>query len=125
MKKRCKVCGEWVLEDSNYCPRCGCSLNENVLVEQKYSAPVESDYRPEQHYTPVRNDYKEDGSKKGFGFLLGFFLGLIGLLIGVCMYPSGSERRETFVKGWLTSWFVGIGLGVLVFLVVTASSSLS
>jgi hypothetical protein len=40
-------------------------------------------------------------SKKLVGFILGLFLGLLGLIIGALMYPSGSYERSTFVKGWI------------------------
>ena len=53
-------------------------------------------------------------SKKGVGILLCMFLGLLGLIIGVLLYPSGSYERTTFIKGWLT-WVV-----VLVLLIVAA-----
>lgn len=58
------------------------------------------------------------------GVLLGMFLGVIGLIIGMCMYESDSVERKTFTKGWVIGfiitlcgsivgtvlYFVGLGL---------------
>ena len=49
----CKTCGQKIRKDAVICPHCGCQTG-----------------------------YKKEGtSKKGIGFLLGFFLGIIGLII--------------------------------------------
>ena len=79
----CKNCGNEVNKNAVVCPCCGCSV-------------------------------QSDGtSKKGLGFVLGFFLGLIGLIIGLCMYDSTSVERKTFMKGWLISFIISIALSVI------------
>lgn len=52
-------------------------------------------------------------SKLGIGILL-FLLGIIGLIVGLLLYPlpQYEYERKTFIKGWL------IGLGVMIGLVV-------
>lgn len=52
-------------------------------------------------------------SKLGIGMLL-FLFGIIGLIVGLLLYPvpQCEYERKTFIKGWL------IGLGVLIGLFV-------
>ena len=70
-----------------------------------------------------RNDVKkikkivDEDNKFAFGIMLGLFFNLIGLLIGVCWFPMGSKRRETFMDGWF-SGFCLVTIFVLVFLAV-------
>lgn len=81
----CKTCGQKIRKDAVICPHCGCQTG-----------------------------YKKEGtSKKGIGFLLGFFLGIIGLIIGICMYESDSTERKTFIKGWLIAFIIGMVLSVI------------
>ena len=64
----CKNCGNEVNKNAVVCPCCGCSVQSN------------------------------DTSKKGLGFVLGFFLGLIGLIIGLCMYDSTSVEKKNIYE---------------------------
>lgn len=41
---------------------------------------------------------KYNESKTGIGVVLGLFLGIIGLIIGICIYPEGTVARKTFIK---------------------------
>ena len=62
---------------------------------------------------------KYNESKTGIGVVLGLFLGLIGLIIGICIYPEGTVARKTFVKAWAwtfgTCMVVGIVIGVIAY----------
>ena len=81
----CKTCGQQIRNEAVVCPHCGC-----------------------------KTGYKKAGeSKKGLGFLLGFFLGIIGLIIGICMYDSASTERKTFVKGWTIAFIIGISISII------------
>ena len=51
-------------------------------------------------------------SQQGMGFLLGFFLGFLGLIIGLCLYRDDFEKR-TFVRGWLFAFIVFFALVLL------------
>ncbi len=62
-----------------------------------------------------QNSYYE--SKFGIGILLGLFLGIIGLVIGLCIYPENSYSRKTFIKGWAWAFCVCIGIVILIFLI--------
>ena len=59
------------------------------------------------------NPNDELKSKKGIGIVMGLFLGLIGLIIGLLLYPNETVERQTFIKGWLTAFLIGIGISVL------------
>lgn len=49
------------------------------------------------------NPQPQGESKTAIGFVCAFFLGLIGLIIGICCFPEGSFERKTFMKGfWWT-----------------------
>ncbi len=52
---------------------------------------------------PVRPT--SSGSKAGIGFVCAFFLGVIGLIIGLLLYRDDDYARSTFLKGW--AWTFG------------------
>ena len=91
----CPKCGEQIEDEAVICPKCGC---ETGIKTKKNSTDGES--------------------KAGIGCLFCLFLNLIGLIIGICMYPSGTKDRETFVRGWLTTFFVCIAI-VIVFRLIS------
>lgn len=55
----------------------------------------------------------QDKNKKVVGVLLSIFLGLIGLIIGLCLYPYNSEERKTFLNGWLLGLVISLLIGVV------------
>ena len=85
----CKNCGKEVDEKAFVCVHCGCALEkkENIAVEEP---------------------------KNTMGILLGLFLGLIGLIIGVCLYKDGSLERETFIKGWTKGFIISVVISVVI-----------
>ena len=94
-----------------FCRRCG-KYNPDNRKDCGYCGGPLSQYPPQQNNY---QDYSSYGvSKTGIGVLLGLFLGLIGLIIGVCIYPSGSYERQTFIKGWLIIFVIEIVLSIIV-----------
>ena len=91
----CPKCGKEVEDDAVVCVNCGCALNEN---------------------RNSRAEYKTD--KTGMGVLLAFVLGLIGLIIGLCLYPEMTVARKTFLKAWGITY--GCTIGVSLFLIIIA-----
>ncbi|MBR5439097.1 MAG: zinc ribbon domain-containing protein [Clostridia bacterium] len=85
----CRTCGKEINDDAIICPNCGCATN-------KKNTPVST-----------------GESKKGMGLLLGFFLGLIGLIIGLCIYQPETEERKTFMSGWVTAFVISICISVV------------
>lgn len=57
-------------------------------------------------------------SKKGIGVLLCLFLGILGLIIGLLLYPSNTVERETFISGWLTGLLWSIVIGVIIAIII-------
>lgn len=96
----CRNCGKEVDEKAVICIHCGCAIWEN----QQPNANPEIN-------TP----------KTTMGVLFGLFLGLIGLVIGICLYPEGTVARKTFMKGWLTAFLIEIGVLVLLYVLIFAS----
>lgn len=82
-KRFCSHCGSEVNPDAVICFNCGCEIRR---VEQN-------------------SNYVE--SKTGIGVVMALFLGLIGLIIGLAIYPQGTNSRKTFLSGfWYTYLFV-------------------
>lgn len=71
------------------------------------------------------NNSKYNESKTGIGVVCGLFLGIIGLIIGICLYPEGTVARQTFMKGWLWTFFtaliVGVVFGIIIYVFVFSS----
>ena len=96
----CKKCGKEINDDAAVCIHCGCAVAKEV--EKDHNQP-----------------------KNGIGFVMAFFLGIIGLIIGICMYPAGTIARETFIKSWCITFFVTLVVCLLLYgiLVAVAVSS--
>ena len=86
----CKNCGKPINDNAVVCIHCGCSTEDN----------------------PSKSGDKE--SKNGIGILLGLFIGLIGLIIGIVMYKEGTVARQTFIKGWGIGFGITIAISVLI-----------
>ena len=71
----CRNCGKEVNDNAVICIHCGSSI-KNVATEDA------------------------DEPKTGMGVLMGLLLGLIGLVVGLCLYKEGTIARKTFIKSW-------------------------
>lgn len=80
-----------------FCPKCGKEINDDVVVCVNCGYSVKKEPEKSQVYNEP---------KTGIGVLLGLFLGLIGLIIGICMYPEGTVARNTFIKAWVITFLV-------------------
>lgn len=102
----CQKCGKEMEDDTKFCPHCGEKTSQNESVQQ----------------TQTTIDPQYNVVKSGVGVLLAFFLGLIGLIIGVCIYPAGTLARQTFLKGfWIT---FGVIAGVALFAIFLVAASM-
>ena len=92
----CKYCGKEIDDHADVCIHCGRSTgNNNQQSTNTMGVP-----------------------KTGVGVLCGLFLGIIGLIIGILLYPYNTIERDTFIKGW-----VGTVLSVVVLVVVVIAIS--
>ena len=93
----CRNCGKEIDDKAVICIHCGCAVMENQ--------------------TPQMNpEYAQP--KTGMGILLG----LIGLIIGIAIYPEGTIARKTFMKSCLIT--IGISLAVEIVVGVVYSTIL-
>ena len=61
-----------------------------------------------------QNNYNKKGeSKTGIGVLLCLFFNLLGLIIGLLLYPSGTYERETMISGWIKFFVFQIVAGII------------
>ncbi len=88
----CPKCGEEVVDDAVICVHCGRELK----LENK----------------------ENDENKTSMGVLLGIFAGIVGLIIGICLYPEGSVARKTFMKGWVISFFSALAIYLILVAVI-------
>ena len=91
----CKKCGEEINDEAVICPKCGC---ETGIKTEKTPAEI-------------------DEPKTGIGVVLGLFLGIIGLIIGICLYKEGTIARKTFIKAWTITFVISIAICVLFFII--------
>ena len=91
-----KNCGKEIRDDAAVCIHCG---------------------------TEVKKTSSLDGTPKtGLGVLLALFLGVIGLIIGICLYPADTVERKTFMKGWGVTFAISIGIIFILYMTVFAST---
>lgn len=95
-----------------YCKNCGKEIDDNAYV--CIHCGVRVDNKPVQTAT-------EGDSKTGLGVVMALFLGLIGLIIGLCMYKSDSYERQTFVKGWGITFAICTVVAIILYVTVFAS----
>ena len=132
----CRNCGKPIDDEVMFCPACGSPTTEgndkkeknndekqNASKSSENNATNESKSKDElaSKMQSIKNnpDYDidnhqvENNSKTSIGVVLGLFLGLIGLIIGLLLYNNENESRQTFIKGWAIGFVVSI---VLVFI---------
>lgn len=88
-----------------YCKHCGKEVNDNAVVCIHCGCALDS-------YVPPKTS-ENDESKTGMGILMALLLGVIGLVVGICLYPENSFARKTFIKGWGITLAISIGAGIL------------
>ncbi len=89
-RRFCSHCGSEVNPDAVICFSCGCEIRK-----------VENN----SHYTE---------SKTGMGVLMALFLGLIGLAIGLALYPKDTNARRTFLSGFGATYIIAFIISIFI-----------
>ena len=99
----CKKCGKYNPSYNKVCMYCGGELEEKEPEKKEgfYNNPAWQ--QPQQ----------QGQSKRDIGVILALFLGIIGLIIGLLLYESGSYERETFISGWVKCFVICIIISVV------------
>ena len=135
--KKCPNCGSVVSSDNSFCPNCGAKLGLDLSndLDSSFKPTIEQDDVLNQRLDPdvvqkldaddlqLRNDpifdeptYSEpaqpvhtgiDEGSYAIGFVLVFFLQIIGLIIALVM-----KKRKTR-KGAVITFLVGLGLYII------------
>ena len=88
----CRKCGNEVHDEAVICIHCGCELDNGKTRDNNQS-------------------------KTGIGVVMALFLGVIGLIIGICIYPAGTIARKTFVKAWIWTFVIGVAIALILYFI--------
>lgn len=91
----CKYCGKEIDDNADVCIHCGRSTRNTTQVSEQNNSSGES--------------------KTGVGALLGFFLGIIGLIVGLLLYKDGTIERKTFIKGWAIAFVISAVVALIIY----------
>ncbi len=107
------------------CPKCQ-RYNPDTNEECEYcGTPLP---KPKRNLSEARkaptidNAPKVGGSKKDIGVLMCLFLGLLGLIIGLLLYPPYSYERDTFLEGWKKCFVVSLILGIVLAVIIVIAA---
>ncbi len=109
--KFCGNCGQQLEDSAVFCSSCGVNVGEPVApqspvqeqpVQQSYAQPQQPVYIPDPVNTaPVNNDpYPINVTHKGF-WSLGFFFGIVGLILYFVMKNSKPRLARSALKGFI------------------------
>lgn len=111
----CNFCGKQIdennLNDTQNkiikCPHCN-----KYLISENYKNTIN------KNILNTDNQYYKD--RMIIGFLCAFF-GLLGLVIGLALYPNDTNSRKTFVHGWICTSLVLVIVEIffIIFLSIT------
>ena len=109
----CKRCGRYNPDYKEVCMYCGLHFekndNQNNFYSEKFYKPVEQ---------PVE---RSNNSKLLLGIIMSIIFGLLGLIIGLLLYPANTEERETFLRGWLIGLLISFCIAVIFAVVCCAT----
>ena len=97
----CIKCGSELPEEAKFCPNCGAKVGSTSINEKKMSDKDSFIYKD----SVVSEKSSNNEEKNAVGAWLGI-LSIIGLLIGLCMYPPKTIARRSFLRSWSISFFI-------------------
>ena len=95
----CRKCGKEVSDEAVVCIHCGCTVNESNAGNK----------------SSVSHSADMDTPKTLIGVLCGWFLGILGVLVGLLAYKEGTIARKSFMK----AWGITIGISMVISIVVS------
>ena len=91
----CRNCGTYTYKDK--CEKCGSTA---LSPDSAYD-----NYDPDAKFA-------SSSAPHNAGVIIGLFLGLIGLLIGVLIFNKEDERKQ-FISSWLPSFIIQVVFAVI------------
>lgn len=107
---KCPECKKNISTTVDTCPHCGYKLSAEDKILAETVDPNRSsvdNYTSSYQYQPINNRYYDSGST-GIGFILGFFLGIIGLIIALCL--DKPDTRTGAAIGFVVELLLSIPL---------------
>ena len=120
---KCPECKKTISSTVETCPHCGYKLSaaeKEIALADAEINPPSIDEKPQQvivNQTPSQTSIPEDEGSSGGGFALGFFLGLIGLIIAACVGKKNTK------SGAVSGFIVQAIIGLTIWLVTMCASS--
>ena len=119
----CKHCGAYLADDSLFCAHCGKSTDNNQSNNQNAPPPNYNQGQPyygnQPYYNPTPVNPEHQQSKTGMGVLFALLLGVIGLVVGICLYPEGTYARKTFIKSWVITYAISIVAAIVIAIIAS------
>ena len=86
-----------------FCPNCGKEIDDNadVCIKCGHVTPNSKLKETEQAKNNSNNP-----EPKSLGVVFGLFLGILGLIIGICIYSNNPTERGNFLKSWAITFFI-------------------
>ena len=114
---RCPECKQMISSTVESCPHCGYTLSsierEAAIDDAKLHPITIND--PQQKTIVIEKKGEEDQGSAGGGFVLSFFLGIIGLIIALCVGKKATK------SGAVTGFIVQAGIGILILIITSCS----
>ena len=106
----CRICGKNIPEDLEKCPFCHTPMvSAKTVLQHKDAADKKG-----KVISNTNSFMGEDKTEFGILFCWIFgALGIIGLIIGLFLYPAGSSERASFIASWKYTFFVKLTLTIV------------
>lgn len=122
----CKYCGCEINHQCDVCPNCGKSLyensNQNLNFDNFYSnsnnqnnASNNQNYQQNQsqNYNQSKQPVEGDTDSPFMYGLLGFFLPMVGLILGIIWYNEFPIKAKACLKGFIVATVLGFVFGFI------------
>lgn len=104
----CSKCGNEVRDSDKFCPKCGAKIS-SYDDRFDYKSRYDYDYNG-------RASKDEDKGSSFLGMLLGFCLGIIGVIIGTYAIKEEKTRKGTYIGFSINMVVCFIGFSIIFFI---------